>query len=286
MRDCLLALLLIGAVGCDGTIGAPAPDPEEEEGARSAMSFAIGATVKVCTESDSGVNFRTGPSTKYGSRDVLPEDTRGKVLAVSGAWYKLRLVDDGREGWSHGNYLCLDGSAPDPEPSPTPTPTPTPTPGPAGPWSCTGSYGTKKASNGTYYTTSFGCWRDSSGSHGDPGDNCIPACLSQARSSGLCSSGASGRSCEEKVAWYVADSGRFGCLKRLRITNPKNGKAVVAVALDAGPACWVEAKVKKEVLDLSVPVAKHLFGTASIAATEKQLVIVVEVSSSTPLGPL
>jgi len=122
--------------------------------------------------------------------------------------------------------------------------------------------------------------------HGDPGDNCIPACLAQAKSSGLCQSGWSGKTCEQKVNWYVADSGRFGCLQRIRITNPVNGKAVVAAVLDAGPACWVEAKVKKEILDMSPPTAIYLFGTSSIGATEKKAVQVVEVDASTPLGPI
>ncbi len=156
-----------------------------------------------------------------------------------------------------------------------------------GSWSCGGSYGTSKSTSGDYYTTSFGCWVDSSGTaHGDSGDNCIPACLSQARSSGLCQSGWSGKTCEQKVNWYIADSGRFGCLARVRLTNPKNGKAVVVVALDAGPACWVEAKVSKGIIDMSPPTAIYLFGTSSIGATEKQLVHAVEVDKSTPLGPI
>ncbi len=171
-----------------------------------------------------------------------------------------------------------------PTPTPTPTPNPTPSPTPGAPWSCTGSYGTKKASDGIYYTTSFGCWVDSKGvSHSDPGDNCIPACLSQAKSSGLCQSSWSGKTCEEKTNWYVADSGRFGCLQRLKLTA--NGKSVVVVVLDAGPACWVEAKVQKAILDMSPPTAIYLFGTSAIGATEKKAAKVVEVPASTPLGP-
>jgi hypothetical protein len=154
-------------------------------------------------------------------------------------------------------------------------------------WSCSGSYGTTKAENGDYYITVFGCWVDSKGvPHGDPGDNCIPACLSQAKSSGLCQGSWSGKTCEEKTGYYTADSGRFGCLQRLRITNPANGKRVIAVALDAGPACWVENNVKKAILDVSAPVALHLFGGSSYGASEKKLVHVVEVDNATPLGPL
>ena len=120
-------------------------------------------------------------------------------------------------------------------------------------WSCPGSYGTTKASNGDYYITAFGCWKDAAGvSHGDSGDNCIPSCLAQAKSAGLCMPGDTGKQCEERVTWYTADAARFGCLARVKVTNPANGKSVVAVALDFGPACGsVESRVQKAVLDAS-----------------------------------
>jgi len=154
-------------------------------------------------------------------------------------------------------------------------------------FSCTGSYGTTKAENGDYYITTFGCWVDSSGvAHGDPGDNCIPACLSKARSSGLCLSSWSGKTCEEKTNYFVADSGRFGCLQRLRISNPANGKKLIAVALDAGPACWVEQNAQKAILDVSPPVAIYLFGGSAFGWSDKKTVHVVEVDNATPLGPL
>jgi hypothetical protein len=154
-------------------------------------------------------------------------------------------------------------------------------------WSCSGSYSKTKSSSGDYYTSVFGCWLDSSGNaHGDSGDNCIPACLSEARAAGLCKGSWSGKTCEQQVGWYIADSGRFGCLARVRITNPANGKAVIAVALDAGPACWVESNVGKGVIDMAAPVSLHLFGTSSVGSAEKKKVHVVEVDSSTKLGPI
>ena len=154
-------------------------------------------------------------------------------------------------------------------------------------WSCSGTYSKTKSSSGDYYSSVFGCWLDSNGTaHGDPGDNCIPACIAEAKAAGLCKSSWSGKTCEEQTGWYLADSGRFGCLARVRITNPANGKAVIAVALDAGPACWVESKVGRGVADLSAPVALHLFGTSSVGATDKQKVHIVEVDASTPLGPI
>ncbi len=154
------------------------------------------------------------------------------------------------------------------------------------PWVCTGSYGTKKAQNGDYDLTAFGCWKDAAGAeHTDPGDNCIPSCLAEAQAAGLCASGDTGKACEERVNWYTADAARFGCLARVRITNPANGKSVVAVALDFGPACSVESSVSKAVLDASGRVDRALFG-ADQGASDRALVHVVEVDESTPLGPV
>lgn len=177
-----------------------------------------------------------------------------------------------------------------PEPSP-PDPT---TDGGAGasspeagaPWTCTGSYGTTKASSGDYYVTAFGCWKDAAGvSHGDAADNCVPTCLAQAKAAGLCLPGDTGKNCEERVTWFTADAARFGCLARLKITNPANGKSVIAVALDFGPSCTsVEAKVKKEVLDASGRVDRLLFGSDQ-GVLDRSLVHVTEVAASTPLGP-
>jgi hypothetical protein len=154
------------------------------------------------------------------------------------------------------------------------------------PWTCTGSYGTQKASSGDYYLTAFGCWKDAAGvSHGDAADNCIPTCLAQAKAAGLCLPGDTGKNCEERVTWFTADAARFGCLARLKVTNPANGKSVIAVALDYGPSCTsVEAKVKKEVLDASGRVDRFLFGSDQ-GVLDRSLVHVTEVAASTPLGP-
>ena len=153
------------------------------------------------------------------------------------------------------------------------------------PFTCTGSFGTARAEDGDYYLTAFGCWVDANKVvHTDPGDNCIPACLADAQKSGLCKA-MSGPQCEQSVNWFAADSGRFGCLARLRVENPKNGKKVVVVALDAGPACFVENAVKKAVFDASGRVNEYLFGTQN-GYSDHALVHVVEVDPSTPLGPL
>ena len=94
----------------------------------------------------------------------------------------------------------------------------------------------------------------------------------------------SGPDCEESVSWYAADGARFGCLARLKVTNEANGKAVVVVALDYGPACSVEATVKHAAIDLSYPADDYLFGDET-GISDKALVHVDVVDPSTPLGP-
>lgn len=151
---------------------------------------------------------------------------------------------------------------------------------------CSGSYGTTPATDGDYYLTSFGCWVDpQNGVHTDPGDNCIPSCLSQAIAAGLCHSTDDGPSCEERIDWYTADGARFGCLARLRVTNVATGHSVIAVALDFGPACSVEQSGGEEVLDGSGRVDLELFG-GDEGVSDQALVHVVQVDSSTPLGPV
>lgn len=161
----------------------------------------------------------------------------------------------------------------------------------AGEWSCSGSTGQSANPAGSYYVTSFGCWTDADGeSHGDGDDNCVPYCQSGAAAQGrgaeydaLCG-GLSGRACEEAVNWYVADSDRFGCMTRLRVTNPANGKAAVVVVLDKGPSCAIERRVDYWVLDSSYRVTDYLFG-GPMAATERGEVQVEVVDGDTPLGP-
>jgi hypothetical protein len=151
---------------------------------------------------------------------------------------------------------------------------------------CTGSYGKTKVDDGDYYLTAFRCWRDANGvEHTDPGDNCIPSCLAQAVAAGLCDPNGTGKDCEEKFTWYTADAARFGCLARLRVTNPTSGASVVALALDFGPACSVENGVSHAVLDASGRIDRLLFG-ADQGAVDRALVHVVEVDPSTPLGPV
>lgn len=153
-------------------------------------------------------------------------------------------------------------------------------------FSCTGSYGTVAVDDGNYYLTSFGCYVDANGNvQTDPGDNCIPSCLSKAIQAGLCPPGSSGPSCEEAINWFTADGARFGCLARLRVTNPANGKAVIAVALDYGPGCSGENGVNHAVLDASGRIDDYLFGGPE-GASDRATVHVVQVDDSYALGPI
>jgi hypothetical protein len=152
-------------------------------------------------------------------------------------------------------------------------------------WSCSGSYGKTKAQDGKYYATSFGCYASSSGKIiKDPGDNCIPGCGGTIGSS-LCPNATTGPACEAAIKWFAADAARYSCGARLKVTNEKNGRSVVVVAIDNGPACSVEAKVKHTAIDLSYPSTDYLFGEQQ-GITDRSLVTVVEVSDSTPLGPV
>ncbi len=152
-------------------------------------------------------------------------------------------------------------------------------------WSCSGAYGTTKVEDGDYYLTAFGCWVDAvGGKHGDPGDNCIPACLATLKARGLCVAADTGKACEERITWFVADSARFGCGARVRVSNPANGRSVVAAVIDAGPACFVERSVSHAILDASGRVNRELFGSDR-GAVDRSLVHVVEVDPRTPLGP-
>jgi hypothetical protein len=150
--------------------------------------------------------------------------------------------------------------------------------------SCVGLYGKVPAADGKYDATEFGCWVDKNGkSHSDPGDNCVPTCLPQAQQS-VCK-GMSGAACERSINWFSADAARFGCMQRIRVTSAANGKSVVLVALDFGPNCSLENKVKKPLLDMSGAATEYLFG-GEVGYQDGAHVSVELVDGSTPLGPV
>lgn len=65
----------------------------------------------------SGVNFRTGPSTRYNSQGTLSKNAAVTVTGTSGNWTKLTVDATGKSGYVFSRYVTLSGSA-------TPTPTP------------------------------------------------------------------------------------------------------------------------------------------------------------------
>lgn len=151
-------------------------------------------------------------------------------------------------------------------------------------WSCTGLTSSKKPTDSRYYITSFGCWTDSKGNErGDGADNCHPSCEAEARS--ICGNGKSWDDCERAIRWYTADSDRFGCGARLKVTNPKNGKSVIVASIDRGPNCSIEKQVQHAVLDLSYEASIYLHGEQK-NAKERAAVVVETVSSNTKLGPV
>jgi len=153
-------------------------------------------------------------------------------------------------------------------------------------WTCTGTTGKHVPADGHFYATCFGCWIDEHGNHrGDPSDNCIPWCQGgdPAGYAEVCA-GLSGPACERQIHWYAAGADRYGCFTRIRATNPHNGKSVVLLVIDKGPACWIEDQVDHWVADISYPASYYLFGEPKNAPERADLIIQV-VSDTTPLGP-
>ena len=152
-------------------------------------------------------------------------------------------------------------------------------------YSCEGQMGTVVPEDGLYYATSFGCWMDRWGAiRSDTEDGCIPGGYWKAVDAHLCRSWMTGTECEVAIQYFTAGSSRYPYMTRLLLTNPENGKSVVAVVLDGGPHCWVENEVQFPVMDISVPTSLYLFESSS-GWSEKQLIHVEVVPNDTPLGP-
>lgn len=263
MKLLLIALLTMGcAVSTSEEIRGVDEDAEDERAAE-ALTGDVAVGTSLTTLSD--LNLRSTSSTSGSVLRVIPAGSSVSVVEASPSNGFYRVKYSGTVGWSSGKYLRTGSSAG----STT--------------FTCTGTWGTTQPADKKYYLTAFGCWVDAAGvRYGDSGDNCIPGCLSEIRKQGLCSSSQTGKQCEEKLTWFTADAGRFGCGTKLKITA--NGKSVVAVAIDYGPACWVEKQVKTPLLDASGRVNRYLFGEDK-GASDKAPVQVEVVASSTPLGP-
>jgi hypothetical protein len=161
------------------------------------------------------------------------------------------------------------------------------------------------------FITTFGCYPREDGKWTfDRDDNCHPGCFekvctaeekrlnSQTRNDlpQWTMDGSGGKkvrgyykkgdiACEGRIKYFVADSQRFGCGTKVKVTNPANGASVVAMVVDAGPQCRVERKAKGPILDSSGMVNTCLFGSHGHGAGDRARVQVEVVSASTPLGP-
>lgn len=85
--------------------------------------------------------------------------------------------------------------------------------------------------------------------------------------------------------YYIADSQRFGCNTRVRITNPVTGASCVAAAVDVGPNVCVEQAAGGPIIDASPLVVRALFGVDSYGWEDRKVVVADVVDPSTPLGP-
>jgi hypothetical protein len=138
--------------------------------------------------------------------------------------------------------------------------------------SCSGLTATQPTSNGFYNVTNFGC---NTGFPKDPSDNCIGACQDQGIPE--CAGGKTGAACEEAVQWFSANADQYGCNSKLKVTNPKTGKAVIVRVIDQGPGCSIQKSTAD--FDMSQAAYKEINGDDGVVQVEK-------VDSSTPLGPI
>lgn len=199
------------------------------------------------------------------------------VLLVT-SWVACQAADDDGLGTTDGAGGALDGGVAGVDGAPG---GPTCSLDSDGPWSCDDLTGTTTNPERRYDTTSFGCWVDEDGdAHSDPGDNCIPGCDLDS----IGCAGMTGPDCERALNWYSADSDRFGCGTRIRVTNPDDGTSAILAVIDRGPNCSIENNVDEWVLDMSYRASYYLFGGPT-SATEHADVLVEVVDPSTPLGP-
>jgi hypothetical protein len=135
LKTSLIVALILALGGCIGEatvfedpvtdIG----DPEDEDGTRQvAYNLPNGSQVEVCNVS-SGLNNRSGPSSKYMVLRVLKRGTRASVQKRSGNWFYLDLAN--KYGWSYGKYLCLVSNPPPSAPPPSNPPPSNPPPAPS-----------------------------------------------------------------------------------------------------------------------------------------------------------
>lgn len=83
---------------------------------------------------------------------------------------------------------------------------------------------------------------------------------------------------------YIADSWRFGCRARVRVTNPRTGRWCVTQVADVGPNICVERAAGKPIIDASPVITRELIGRNSAGWSDRIVVRAELVAASTPLG--
>lgn len=83
---------------------------------------------------------------------------------------------------------------------------------------------------------------------------------------------------------YIADSWRFGCRAKVRLTNPRTGRWCVAQVADVGPNICVERAARKPIIDASPVLTRELYNRSGVGWSDRVEVRAELVASSTPLG--
>jgi hypothetical protein len=83
---------------------------------------------------------------------------------------------------------------------------------------------------------------------------------------------------------YIADSWRFGCRSRVKLTNPRTGRWCVTQVADVGPNICVERAAGKAIIDASPAVSRELYGIGSAGWSDRVVVRAELVAATTPVG--
>ena len=119
------ALALAGCAGTVGDAGDEAADGvvlqgADDETGQISSELSAGVPIGSTLRTTANLNLRTGASTSYSVRLVIPSGAHVTTVnrtSPLGGWYNIKY--NGVIGWSYGSYLALVSS-----PSPTPAPPP------------------------------------------------------------------------------------------------------------------------------------------------------------------
>jgi hypothetical protein len=121
---------------------------------------------------------------------------------------------------------------------------------------CRGKASSVIPADGRYVITTFG----------GPGDHQPMSCGGYANGTG----------------WYAASRQRYGCGSHIKVTA--NGKCVVLKTDDYGPDVCVENAARMPIIDVTPKASMHLFGESGAGWSDRLIVTVEEVPTTTPLG--